>query len=86
METLDYNSLYQIIKYQYEKIKRARDATMTEDELLRRDRLDKGIDFINNPSFMGLGEMTSNLIIPQAPKKEPEDISKYVYNSRDWQN
>jgi hypothetical protein len=84
METLDYNSLYQIIKYQYDKIKKARDGGMTEEELARRAMYDKSLDFVNNPSFMGLGELTSNMILPTPPEREPEDPSRYIYNSRDW--
>jgi hypothetical protein len=84
METLNYSSLYQIIKYQYDKIKKARDGVMTEEELTRRAMYDRGLDFINNPSFGGLGELTSNMIMPPPPEKEPEDTSKYIYNSRNW--
>ena len=84
METLNYTSLYQIIKYQYDKIKKARDGGMTEEELARRAMYDRGLDFINNPSFGGLGELTSNMIMPQAPQREPDDPSRYIYNSREW--
>lgn len=84
METLNYTSLYQIIKYQYDKIKKARDGGMTEEELARRAIYDRGLDFINNPSFNGFGEITSNLIMPQAAQREPDDPSRYIYNSREW--
>ena len=84
METLDYNSLYQIIKYQYDKIKKARDETMTEEELARRAMYDKGLDFVYNPSFNGLGELTSNMIMPTPPQREIDDPSRYIYNSREW--
>lgn len=84
METLNYSSLYQIIKYQYDKIKKARDEGMTEEELTRRGMYDKGLDFMNNPSFMGLGEITSNMILPTPRERKPDDPSKYIYNSREW--
>ena len=84
METLNYSSLYEIIKYQYDKIKTERDGGMTEEELARRAMYDRGLDFVNNPSFGGLGELTSNMMMPTPSKREPDDPSKYIYNSREW--
>lgn len=84
METLNYSSLYEIIKYQYDKIKKIRDGGMTEEELARRAMYDRGLDFMNNPSFNGLGELTSNIIMPTPPQRELDDPSKYIYNSKEW--
>jgi len=83
METLDYNTLYTIIKYQYDKLKLERDSQMTNEELIRRDNYDNTIDFLNNPSFERLTNITSKAILKKE-KKILDDPSTYLYYSKNY--
>lgn len=82
METLDYNSLYQIIKYQYDKVRLEREKNMSDEEKKRRKNLDNTVDLINNPSFEKLSSIAGEMI--QAKKKEKDDPNKYVYYSKNY--
>ena len=83
METLNYSELYEIVKYQYDKVKKERDSKMTEEERNRRRRLDNLADIYNNPNLSNItslaGEYLSN-----STKKEKDDPNSYVYNSKNY--
>jgi len=79
METLDYTSLYQIIKYQYDKVKLEREKMMTDEEKKRRKQLDNLANVYNNPSFEKISS-----IINETKEKEKDDPNSYVYNSKNY--
>lgn len=83
MSDLNYNSLYQIIKYQYDKVKAERLAKMSDAEKRRRAQMDTAANIYNNPSLSNLGKAGMEMIKPPPPKeREKDDPSSYLYNSR----
>jgi hypothetical protein len=79
METLDYNSLYKIIKYQYDKVRLERERLMSEKEKNQRRQLDNLANVYNNPSLKNL-----SLIIGEPKEKVKDDPNSYVYNSKNY--
>jgi hypothetical protein len=82
METLDYTSLYNIIKYQYDKVKLKRESMMSDEEKNRRKQLDNLVDIYNNPNYKNLSSMVGEMIQPKEPEKD--DPNTYVYNSKNY--
>jgi|694.fasta_scaffold00862_4 hypothetical protein len=83
METLNYNELYEIVKYQYDKVKKERDSKMTEEEKKRRSQLDRLADFSNNPSLSSIRSLAGEYL-STSRQIEKDDPSSYVYYSKNY--
>jgi hypothetical protein len=79
METLDYTSLYKIVKYQYDKVRLERERLMSEKEKNQRRQLDNLANVYNNPSFKNL-----SLIIGESKEKVKDDPNSYIYYSKNY--
>jgi len=84
---LDYNGLYNIIKYQYDKVKAERDNKINDIEKKRREQMDKVADLYNNPNLKNLSKFGMDIVTlnnDNIKKKEKDDPTLYLYNSRNY--
>lgn len=84
MNELTYDTLYQIIKYQYDKVKADKLAKMSEEERRKRAQMDKTIDLYNNPSLTKFSAVGMEMITTPQKERERDDPSLYLYNSRNY--